>query len=179
MSPRLPSRAALLGALVLCGMAAVAAAQVQGVPGRWELTDYDPTHQTGKSQIALWLEADQRILNPHPADKYHVRALPLLSIQCLEGQPEFFINLNFEAERGPVDVSYSLDGGPPMAATWQVRDSTTSIAPDDKVDFVRSLSGKRRLDLTLTFAGADPTSTAFDIAGIDAALDKLRPNCRW
>lgn len=172
-----PRRCAVLGALLLCCLATIA--QAQGVPGRWELTDYDPTHLTGKSQIALWLEADQRILNPQPVDKYSVRALPLLSIQCESGQPDFFINLNFEAKIGPVDVSYSLDGAPPAAATWRVRDSAVSIAPDDKVDFVRALLGKRRLDLTLTFPGAEPTSTSFEIAGIDAALDKLRPSCSW
>jgi hypothetical protein len=172
-----PGRHALLGALLLCCIARAAGAQ--DVPGRWELTDYDPTHQTGTSQIALWLQADQRILNPHPVDPHNVRALPLLSIQCQGGQSEFFINLNFEADRGPVDVSYSLDGGPAMDATWQVRDSGVSVAPEDRVDFVRSLLGRRRLDLTLTVARAEPTSTGFDIAGIEAALEKLRPSCPW
>ncbi|HTZ81321.1 MAG TPA: type VI secretion system-associated protein TagO [Stellaceae bacterium] len=171
-------RPLLLGAL-LTGGAVLAQAQQQELPGRWELTQFDPSGVTGDSQSALWLEAEGRILNPEPSDPHAVRVLPVLSIQCRNATPDFFLKLNFEAPSGSVAVSYSLDGGPPMQATWQPRDDATALAPDDKVDFVRALEGKNRLDLTLTFPDAEPTSTSFDLTGIDAALAKLRPACTW
>jgi len=43
--------------------------------------------------------------------------------------------------------------------------------------------GNRSIDgaapLTITFPGAEPTSTAFEIAALDAALRPLRPHCAW
>jgi len=166
--------AGALGALLLA-----APAQGQGVPGRWEFSQFDPAGQTNSSESALWLEAEGRLLNPQPSDPHAVRVLPVLSIQCRNGEPDFFIRLNFEAPPGPVAVNTSLDGGDPVAATWQLRDKATALAPDDKLAFVRAMLGKRWLDLTLTFAEAEPTSTRFEIAGIDAALEKLKPACPW
>ena len=171
-------RRALVGALGALLVSTLGAA-AQGVPGRWELSQFDPAGQTNSSETALWLEAEGRLLNPQPSDPHAVRVLPVLSIQCRNGEPDFFIRLNFEAPPGPVAVSYGLDGGAPVAATWQLRDNATALAPDDKVAFVRAMLGRSWLDLTLTFAEAEPTSTRFEIAGIDAALEKLKPACPW
>ena len=39
--------------------------------------------------------------------------------------------------------------------------------------------GKQKLFLTITFAGSKPTSTVFEIARLDTALQALRPHCSW
>jgi hypothetical protein len=165
----------LLGVLGLACLRCAATAQV--TVGRWELIDYDRAHATGKSQIALWLQGDRRVKNPAPANAYNAQGLPLLSIQCVEGRPEFFINLNFEVPSGVVAVASRLDQGADIGGTWN--SEGIAIAPDNQVAFVRSLLGKRELSLTLTFPGAEPTSTVFQIAGIDTALQALRPHCSW
>ena len=105
----------LLGVLGLACLRCAATAQV--TVGRWELIDYDRAHATGKSQIALWLQGDRRVKNPAPANAYNAQGLPLLSIQCVEGRPEFFINLNFEVPRGVVAVASRLDQGADIGGT--------------------------------------------------------------
>jgi hypothetical protein len=118
-----------------------------------------------------------RIKNPAPTNAYDAQGLPLLSIQCVDGRPEFFINLNIEVLTGSVAVTYRLDEGAAVHATW--KSEGIAMAPDDKTAFVHSLVGKRKLSLTITFPGAEPTSTAFEIAGLDDALQALRPHCAW
>jgi Type VI secretion system VasI, EvfG, VC_A0118 len=164
-----------LAGLALACLAFAAAAQV--VAGRWELIDYDQDHPTDKSQIALWLQAGMRVKNPAPTGPYDAQALPLLSIQCLHGRSEFFINLNFEVPTGAVAATYRLDESAPVHASW--KSEGIVIAPGDKVSFVRSLLGKRKLFLDITFPGTEATSTVFEIAGIDTALQRLRPHCSW
>jgi hypothetical protein len=164
-----------LGGFVLACLGFAATAQV--VAGRWELIDYDQAHPTGKSQIALWLQGSIRVKNPAPTNAYDAQALPLLSIQCVDGQSKFFINLNFEVPTAAVAVIYRLDEGAPVDATW--KSGGIVIAPDDKVSFVQSLLGKRKLSLTMTFPGAGPTGTVFEIAGLDTALQALRPHYAW
>jgi hypothetical protein len=144
------------------------------IAGRWDLVDYDdPKHH----QIGLWLLSGIRIKNPAPTNAYDAQGLPLLTIQCLDGRPEFFINLNFEVPTSLVAVTYRLDEGAAVDATWKSEGIT--ITTEDKVGFVRSLVGKRKLSLIITFPGATPTSTAFEITGLDVALPALRPRCSW
>ena len=104
--PRSRRQVSLLGGLALTCLGFAAAAQV--IAGRWELIDYDQAHATGKSQIALWLQAGTRVKNPAPTNAYDAQALPLLSIQCVDGQSKFFINLNFEVPTGAVAVYATL-----------------------------------------------------------------------
>jgi hypothetical protein len=156
-------------------IALAAAAQV--VAGRWELIDYDQDRPTNKSQIALWLHSDIWVDNPAPTSRYDARGMPLLSIQCRDGQPVFFINLNFEVPAVAVAVTYRFDDGAAVDATW--KSEAITIAPSDRVAFVRSMLGKQKLFLTITFAGSKPTSTVFEIARLDTALQALRPHCSW
>jgi len=165
----------LLGGMAVVSIALAAVAQV--VAGRWELIDYDPDHPTNKSQIALWLHSDIRLDNPAPTGRYDARALPLLSIQCVEGQSKFFINLNFEVPEGAVAVTYRFDDGVAVDASWT--SGAITVAPSDRLAFVRSMLGKQKLFLTITFPGAKPTSTVFEIARLDTALQALRPHCSW
>jgi hypothetical protein len=165
----------LLGGMVAASIAFAAAAQV--VAGRWELIDYDQDRPTNKSQIALWLSSDVWIDNPAPTSRYDVRGMPLLSIQCRDGQPVFYINPNFEVPAGAVAVTYRFDDGVAVDGTW--KSDGITIAPSDGVAFVRSMLGKQKLSLTITFAGAKPTGTVFEIARLDTALQALRPHCSW
>jgi Type VI secretion system VasI, EvfG, VC_A0118 len=168
---RLPSWLAGIG--VICfGLAAAA----QAIAGRWELIDYNPK-QAKKAQIALWLRSDVWVDNPAPTNPYDAKGMPLLSIQCQDGQPEFFINLNFEVPQGAVAVTYRLDEGEAMESAWMTE--SVSIRPSDHIALVRSMLGKNKLFLTISFPNAKPTSTVFEIAGLDKALQLLRPHCSW
>jgi hypothetical protein len=83
---------------------------------------------------------------------YDAEGVPLLSIQCLDGRPEFFINRNFEVPASLVAVTYRLDEGAAVDATWKSEGIT--ISTEDKIRFVKSLVRKRKLSLTITFPGA-------------------------
>ena len=165
----------LFGGMAAASIALAAAAQV--VAGRWELIDYDRERPTNKRQIALWLSSDIWVDNPAPTSRYDGRGMPLLSIQCVDGEPEFFVNLNFMVPADAVAVTYRIDDGVAVDATW--KGWATAIAPSDGVAFVRSMLGRQKLSLRIAFAGSKPTSTVFEIARLDTALQALRPHCAW
>jgi hypothetical protein len=144
---------------------------------RWEVIDYDVAHSVDKSEIAVWLQADKLIDNPAPTNMYNRQGLPLMAVRCVHGKPEFFINLNFEIEQGTAEVGLQFDAEPPVNAVWKT--GGISAWPVDHIAFVVSMLGKKQLVMTFTFKGAAPTSTAFQIAGIDEAMGILRRHCVW
>ena len=77
-------------------------------------------------------------------------------------------------------VTTRLDDGPSRTAKWRLDlPGGAAILPLDKKAFVSELLGKRSLRLTLRFAGATPTTTTFQVAGLDLALAPLRDQCGW
>jgi hypothetical protein len=135
-----------------------------------------------KNGAGLFLLADTRIPIPDPADPRRAGSLPLMSVQCEKGKPEFFVNLNFEFELpgGRLPVRYRLDGGEANDAVWRSNNEGGGVAiePDEPVGFVRVLLGKRALELSFTLGGK-PATARFDITGLGKALTLLTPHCRW
>ena len=147
--------------------------------GRWELISYAPGNGVAK-QVALWLTGDGKLANPAPQSPWDGAATPLLSIQCLGAERVAFVNLNWEANVALASVTTRLDDGPSRAARWRLDlPGGVAILPLDKEAFVSELLGKRSLRLTLRFAGATPTTTTFQVAGLDLALAPLRDQCGW
>src|SRR5262245_52862607 len=136
-------RGAMAFVLALCHalwlVAPVALAQLVFPAGKWEL-------HADRNGAGLFLLADTRIPVPNPADPRRAGSLPLMSVQCEKGKPEFFVNLNYEFELpgGRLPVRYRLDGGEANDAVWRSNNEEGGVAiePDEPVGFVRALLGK-------------------------------------
>ena len=137
----------------------------------WDLVgDIDP---------ALWSHSRSALPNPDPNANPLLRQAPaLLSVQCQDGRRLAFVNHNFEVEAGSATVSTSLDDGPATTETWSA-DTDIALRPPDVIVFVARLRGHQRLRMTVTWPGAAPTSTEFDVTGIEAALKPLHAACGW
>jgi len=152
-------------------LACVGVLWAQRPAGRWELIDYGPT------QIALWLTASSRVTNPNATNAYDRQGLPLMTVQCLEGKPTFFVNIQFELPGERLPVTYRLDDGKPVTTVWKI-DGHIAIAPEDTKAFVQLLLDKEKLVLTLEFPNG-PTTTSFEIAHLEEAMRLLAGRCSW
>ena len=128
---------------------------------------------------ALWSTSLTMLVNPDPNVIQALRHAPaLLSLQCDAGRKVVFVNHNFEVAAKSAIVSTSIDGGPTVTEPWRA-DTSISLEPADMVGFVKRLRGHRDLQMTVLWPGAEPTSTRFDISGLEEALKPLHLACAW
>lgn len=128
---------------------------------------------------ALWSQSRTMLVNPDPHVIPQLRQLhSALSVQCQKGRRLAFVNHNFEVEAKAAVVSTSLDNGSATTELWR-DDTGIALEPADPVRFVRRLRGHRSMRMTVTWPGAVPTSTEFDVAGLEKALMPLHRACGW
>lgn len=144
----------------------------------------------GRTQGAAYLDATRHSLNdsrsalPEDCD-----FTPWLSLWCTAYESEdpfgvqvWWAGMSTGAEDGnPVTVAYRLDNGNQTNTTWTaLDDDTTYLGAERSVAFIDQLSESQ----TLEFWGHDSSGTqaieaAFDLAGVDDALEHLRDTCNW
>lgn len=119
------------------------------------------------------------LVNPDPNAIPLLRRAPAaLSLQCHNGGKLVFLNHNVEVAAKSAIVSTTLDGDSTVTEAWNA-DTTISLEPPDAVRFVTRLRGHRTLRMTVAWPGAGPTTTEFDISGVEEALQPLHSARGW
>lgn len=80
------------------------------------------------------------------------------------------------------NVGYRVDDEDPVTKSFSIpRNKNALVLTDhtDSIEFVKSLFGKDRLDVTLRPSDHDPFSATFKISGLEKEVSPLRKKCDW
>jgi hypothetical protein len=145
------------------------------ISGKWReevsVSEFDDSESVvltlpGERPVAGWIETSR----------------PSLILRCRERKAEAYIRTGLRAnpEYGLYDMFSArvrLDSG--VAESVQMGGSTdgNSLFFQDPKVFIGSLLAHRRLVFQFTPFNADPTSTEFDLSGLDRAIERFKDAC--
>ncbi len=154
---------------------AVAAGEASSVPApaTWLLIDARNHADGTRGLAAVLFGAAQERGRSRPAS---------LRIDCVEGLTTVHVD-TAGLRPGPfaVAVSYSLDGGPFVAAAWQASadGSGLELSADRAIRFLTGLYGKSELRLAVVRPLSVPFLLTFAVVGAEQSLRTMADRCQW
>lgn len=109
-----------------------------------------------------------------------------LRVDCFEGRTTLHVDtvglgLGPSIATAAVAVTYSLDGGRFVSASWQASDdgSGLKLSGDRAVAFLGELYGKAELRLAIVRPLSVPFLFTFAVGGAEQALGTMADRCHW
>jgi hypothetical protein len=105
-----------------------------------------------------------------------------LRVDCFEGRTTLHVDtVGLSLGLSSVAVTYSLDGGRFVSASWQATadGSGLELSGDRAVAFLGELHGKAELRLALVRPLSVPFLFTFPVGGAEQALGTMADRCHW
>lgn len=103
-----------------------------------------------------------------------------LILRCNQKKTEAFIVWpNFIGLHEGPSVEVKLDGGNIEKKTWSPSSNGTAAFRPKPIEWIRSISGGKRLIVRLAAFQRIPEEVEFDITGLDAVTDEIAKACGW
>lgn len=144
--------------------------------GRWAVS-INKTDK-GEPQVEIRLSANE----PYTAEDGSDLNTADLVIGCTPGNTVAFVDwkgplINEDNDISIMNISYALDSGHPTNSNWEISSLKTSLISENSVDFIKSLNGRRRLEMQLMPDGLKQETIVFSLANLDDVLKVIGAQC--
>lgn len=108
--------------------------------------------------------------------------VPNLSIRCRQGNTDVYLDWRSTLTAGRQNVREIFlfiqnDSEPETRYSWQLSLDGYAAFANDPIEFVKSLRGKRKMQMRITPTGGNTETLMFEISRIDEALNILVKRC--
>jgi len=144
--------------------------------GRWAVSISKTDN--GTTQVEIRLEANE----PYTTSDGKDLNIADFVIGCTRGQTVAFLDwkarlTNDDNEASTMNISYSLDDTPPVNSDWNISADKKSLISKRSIEFIRSLSGKKRMEMVLAPDGLGHETLIFTLGNLDDVLKLVGDQC--